>query len=427
MDISDYSSCVGLGGQASASSEIEVKVPKVETVPGGCLHFAISLVPEAHPLAEDRVATIVLLSGLDLPVPDSVIDKLSGQIQNVYFVIERGFSRTTSRPKVDCEGRPQFVDLISPEVFQGSQAALVEFDQENSMITVKIHRKKPPQNFQSSLEKLEKIQEKIEGFGKPGDKKDGEEKEGEEQEKSKGDQKDGQEEVDDANDDLIAFCEFNLWDLVDIERGNNQVDLLERITKTFDCLTPTDAIRVLSNECHSSMVNIIGRSLIELKNFKKSMDEAGGGKGGFLSALKSRLGTTTQGVFQEQVAKAQEAVDAATTRAQEAIDAAQSVDVAKAVDLAKGALLDKLSDKFNELVDDPFGALGDDPEDPEEENEDPEEENEDPEEENADQPDVDPEAVDVQDKIFIAAKQFKRTIASLRTLVGIFVFFSLCM
>jgi len=125
VDISDYSSCVGLGGQASASSGIEVKVPKVETVTGGCLHFAISLVPEAHPLAEDRVATIVLLSGLDLPVPDSVIDKLKGQIQNVYFVIERGFSRTTSQPKVDCEGRPQFADQISPEEFQARQAALV--------------------------------------------------------------------------------------------------------------------------------------------------------------------------------------------------------------------------------------------------------------------------------------------------------------
>ena len=55
MDISDYSSCVGLGGQASASSGIEVKVPKVERVPGGCLHFAISLVPEAHPLAEVQI------------------------------------------------------------------------------------------------------------------------------------------------------------------------------------------------------------------------------------------------------------------------------------------------------------------------------------------------------------------------------------
>ena len=241
MDISDYSSCVGLGGQASASSEIEVKVPKVETVPGGCLHFAISLVPEAHPLAEDRVATIVLLSGLDLPVPDSVIDKLKGQIQNVYFVIERGFSRTTSQPKVDCEGRPQFADQISPEAFQGSQAALVEFDQENSMITVKIHRKEPPK----------KKEEKKDGEDEEGKEEEGKEEEGEE------------EEVDDINDDLIAFCEFNLWDLVDIERGNNQVDLLERITKTFDCLTPTDAIRVISNECHSSMVNIIGRSMIE--------------------------------------------------------------------------------------------------------------------------------------------------------------------
>jgi hypothetical protein len=359
VDISDYSSCVGLGGQASASSGIEVKVPKVERVPGGCLHFAISLVPEAHPLAEVRVATIVLLSGLDLPVPDSVIDKLKGQIQNVYFVIERGFSRTTSQPKVDCEGRPQFADQISPEEFQARQAALVEFDQENSMITVKIHRKEPPK----------KKEEKKDGEDEEDKEEEGKEEEGEE------------EEVDDVHDDLIAFCEFNLWDLVDIERGNNQVDLLERITQTFDCLTPTDAIRVLSNECHSSMVNIIGRSLIELKNFKKSMDEAGGGKGGFLSALKSRLGTTTQGVFQEQVAKAQEAVDAATAKAQEAVD------------VAKGALLDK------------FVALVDEPEE---------------------ETDEDPEAVDIQNKIFIAKKQFKRTIASLRTLVGIFVF-SLCM
>jgi hypothetical protein len=398
VDISDYSSCVGLGGQASASTEIEVKVPKVERVPGGCLHFAISLVPEAHPLAEDRVATIVLLSGLDLPVPDSVVDKLSGQIQNVYFVIERGFGRTTSRPKVDCEGRPQFVDQISPEVFQGSQAALVEFDQENSMITVKIHRQKPKNKV------FQYLQEKSKG-----DKKDGEEEEGVEEK---------EEEVDDVNDDLIAFCEFNLWDLVDIERGNNQVDLLERITKTFDCLTPTDAIRVLSNECHSSMVNIIGRSLIELEKHKSSMPEMPetqeteeGGllsaikEGGFLSAFQSKV----QGVFQQQAAKAQEAVDAATAKVQEAVDAAKSIDVAKAVDLAKGAL----EDKFNELVDDPFGALGDDPE----------EENA---EENADQPDVDSEAVDVQDKIFIVKKQFKRTIASLRTLVGIHVF-SLCM
>jgi hypothetical protein len=375
VDISDYSSCVGLGGQASASSEIEVKVPKVEIVPGGCLHFAISLVPEAHPLAEDRVATIVLLSGLDLPVPDSVIDKLSGQIQNVYFVIERGFSRTISQPKVDCEGRPQFADQISPEVFQGSQAAMVEFDQENSMITVRIHRKEPPKNkaFEYSQEKS--------------DKKDGEEEEGEEKEEGE------EEEADDANDDLIAFCEFNLWDLIDIERGNNQVDLLERITKTFDCLTPTNAIRVLSNECHSSMVNIIGRSLIALKDFKSSPDEEKpetqeGGfmseikENGFLSAFKSKV----QGVFQEQAAKAQEAIlDAATAKAQEVVDA------------AKGALLDKVV------------ALLDDPE-----------------EENADQPDVDPEAVDVQNKIFIAIKQFKRTIASLRTLVGIFVF-SQCM
>ena len=353
MDISDYSSRVGLSGQSSASSEVEVKVQKVDKVPGGCLHFAISLVPEAHPLAEDRVATIVLLGGLDLPVPDSVIDKLSGQIQNVYFVIERGFSRTTSQPKVDCEGRPQFADQISPEEFQGSQAAMVEFDQENSMITVRIHRKEPPKNkaFEYSQEKS--------------DKKEGEEEEGEE------------EEVDDVNDDLIAFCEFNLWDLVDIERGNNQVDLLERITKTFDCLTPTNAIRVLSNECHSSMVNIIGRSLIALKDFKSSPDEEKpetqeGGfmseikENGFLSAFKSKV----QGVFQEQAAKAQEAVD-----------------------VAKGALLDK------------FGALVDDPEE---------------------ETDEDPEAVDIQNKIFIAKKQFKRTIASLRTLVGMF-FFSLCL
>ena len=357
MDISDYSSRVGLSGQSSALSEVEVKVQKVDKVPGGCLHFAISLVPEAHPLAEDRVATIVLLSGLDLPVPDSVVDKLSGQIQNVYFVIERGFSRTTSQPKVDCEGRPQFADQISPEAFQGSQAALVEFDQENSMITVKIHRKEPPK----------KKEEKKDGEDEEDKEEEGKEEEGEE------------EEVDDVHDDLIAFCEFNLWDLVDIERGNNQVDLLERITQTFDCLTPTDAIRVLSNECHSSMVNIVGRSLIELKDFKAAWDEGEPEikEGGFLSAFKSKV----QGVFQQQAAKAQEAVDAAKGALQDKVEA------------AKGALLDKL------------GVHMDDAE-----------------EDDADQPDEDPEAVDVQNKIFIAKKQFKRTIASLRTLVGIFVY-----
>jgi len=104
VDISDYSSRVGLSGQSSASSEVEVKVQKVDKVPGGCLHFAISLVPEAHPLAEDRVATIVLLSGLDLPVPDSVVDKLSGQIQNVYFVIERGSAELLRSPKLIVKG-----------------------------------------------------------------------------------------------------------------------------------------------------------------------------------------------------------------------------------------------------------------------------------------------------------------------------------
>jgi hypothetical protein len=139
VDISDYASRVGLDGLSSNSCEVESRVPKVEKVPGGCLHFAVSLVPEAHPLAEDRVANIALLGALDLPVPDSLKDILSGQIQHVYFVIERGFSRTVSQPEVDCEGCPEFEDEVSVEVFQGGQTALVEFDQENSIITVKIH------------------------------------------------------------------------------------------------------------------------------------------------------------------------------------------------------------------------------------------------------------------------------------------------
>ncbi len=344
VDISDYASRVGLSGLASALSDVEVKVPKVEKVPGGCLHFAVSLVPEAHPLAEDRVATIALIGAQDLPVPDGLVDKLKGQIQNVYFVIERGFSRTTSGTKVDCEGCPQFSDQVGPEVFQGSQAALVEFDQENSMITVKIHRKEPPKSKYES----ETPAEPEVGSG---------EEEGEE------------EEVDDVNDELIAFCEFNLWDLVDIERGNHQVDLLERITQTFDCLTPNDSIRILSNECHPSMVNLLGRSIIELKGYKTAIEEgevpevkADSLVGGLVSSFKDKFKKKFKGALQGIRSKA-----------------------GKALGTAADAVLDKLDDDADE---------------------------------DEEQPEEDPEAIDVQNRIFIAKRHLKRTILSIRTLVG---------
>jgi len=248
IDISDYATRIQLDQQKAAASDSQVvlKVPKVEKVPGGCIQLAISLTPEAHPLAEERVATIALLGALDLPRPDSTKDKLAGMIQEVYYVIERGFSRTVSQPQLDCEGSPQFFEKLGVEVFQAAEAALVEFDQENRMLTIKIHRKEPPKP------KFEYPQE-----GKK-------EKEGEEEEA---------EEEDDMNDELIAFCEFDLWNLVDIERGNLQVDLLERITRTFDCLTPINAVRVLANECHPSMINPYGRGLIELRNHQDSITE----------------------------------------------------------------------------------------------------------------------------------------------------------
>jgi hypothetical protein len=277
IDISDYAARIQQD-QHNHVASIELKAPKVEKVPGGCLHLAISLTPEAHPLAEDRVATIALLGALDLPRPDSVMDKLKGMIQEVYYVIERGYSRTISQPQIDCEGSPQFFENLSAESFQASQAALVEFDQENSMITIKIHRKEPPK------------------------KKD------EENEKGGGEEED--EEEDDANDELIAFCEINLWDFVSIERGNQQVDLLGRIAKTFDCLTPNNAIRVLTNEVHPSMVNIHGRGLIELRDLKKSVSEGilDIKKGGIISNIMGAV----KGAILEKAPAAQAAVDAAS-------------------------------------------------------------------------------------------------------------------
>ncbi len=334
VDISDYASRVGLDGLSSNSCEVESRVPKVEKVPGGCLHFAVSLVPEAHPLAEDRVANIALLGALDLPVPDSLKDILSGQIQHVYFVIERGFSRTVSQPEVDCEGCPEFEDEVSVEVFQGGQTALVEFDQENSIITVKIHRKEPPKSnkMQYAREESENADENEEDKNDEDDEDDEDDDEDEEETAA--------EEVDDLNDDLIAFCEFNLWDLVEIERGNHQVDLLERISKTFDCLNPNDAIRVLENECHPSMENPYGRSLIELGDFQDSVSEAGG-------------------------------------------------------------LMGFMAGKVKGIVQDAFV--------------------EEPEEDDASEDDEDPEDVELQERIFIAKKQFKRTLQSLRAVAGAFL------
>lgn len=268
-------------------NEDDFSMPKVEKVPGGCLHFAISLEPEVHPLAEDRVATIALLGALDLPVPDSLKDKLSGSIQNVYFVIERGFSRTVSKSQVDCEGCPEFEENVSPQVFQGSQAALVEFDQENSIVTVKLHRKAPPKSKAMQYQPQEKAEEEEE-----------EDEDAEEEE---------EEDLDDMNDELIAFCEFNLWDLVDIERGNHQVDLVERITQTFDCLTPDDAMRVLNNECHPSMVNFYGRSLIELGEHQDAIKEGVTEikEGGFMNFFMGKAKGALQDKADELKAKAQ--------------------------------------------------------------------------------------------------------------------------
>jgi hypothetical protein len=335
VDISDYASRVGLDGLSSNSSEVESGAPKVEMVPGGCLHFAVTLVPEAHPLAEDRVANIALLGALDLPVPDSLKDILSGQIQHVYFVIERGFGRTVSQPEVDCEGCPEFEDEVSVEVFQGGQTALVEFDQENSIITVKIHRKEPPKS-----NKMQYSREESENADEIENDEDDEDEEGDEDD-DEDEEEDAVEEVDDLNDELIAFCEFNLWDLVEIERGNHQVGLLEKISKTFDCLDPNDAIRVLENECHESMENPYGRSLIELSDFQESISEAGGLMGSMAGKVK--------GIFQD--------------------------------------------------------AFVEDPEEDEEEDED----------------DEDPEDVELQERIFIAKKQLKRTIQSLRAVAGAFL------
>ena len=207
-----------------------------------------------------------------------MVDKLKGMIQEVYYVIERGYSRTISQPQTDCEGSPQFVEKVSADVFQASQSALVEFDQENSIVTIRIHRKEPPKKEEGN---------KDEG---------GEEPEAEEE--------------DDANDELIAFCEFDLWNLVSIERGNHQVDLLDRITRTFDCLTPNNAVRVLSNEVHPSMVNVFGRGLIELRDLKKSLSENSIDikKGGILSNIMGAV----KGAILQKVPGAQAAVDAAS-------------------------------------------------------------------------------------------------------------------
>ena len=275
IDISDYAARIQLDQQQPVASQA-LKAPKVEKLPCGCLHLAISLTPEAHPLAEDRVATIALLGALDLPRPDSVIDKLKGMIQEVYYVIERGYSRTISQPQTDCEGSPQFFEKVGAEVFQASQSAMVEFDQENSMITIRIHRKEPPKK---------------------------------EAEKKGEDEEEEEEEEDDANDELIAFCEFDLWDLVSIERGNQQVDLLDRITRTFDCLTPSNAVRVLTNEVHPSMVNVFGRGLIELRDLKKSLGEGNVDikKGGILSSIMGAV----KGAILDKAPAAQAALDAA--------------------------------------------------------------------------------------------------------------------
>ncbi len=323
IDISDYAARIQLDQQQSVSSQT-LKAPKVEKLPGGCLHLAISLTPEAHPLAEDRIATIALLGALDLPRPDSVMDKLKGMIQEVYYVIERGYSRTISQPQTDCEGSPQFFEKVGAEVFQASQSAMVEFDQENSMITIRIHRKEPP-------------------------KKEAEKKEEDEEE----------EEEDDANDELIAFCEFDLWDLVSIERGNQQVDLLDRITRTFDCLTPSNAVRVLTNEVHPSMVNVFGRGLIELRDLKKSLGEGSVDikKGGILSSIMGAV----KGAILDKAPAAQAALDAA------------------------GEVLDFFAPKVD--VDEDQGP-------------------------------TEKDVVELQSRIFVAKRQMKRSIQSLRLVAG---------
>jgi hypothetical protein len=323
VDISDYAARIQLDQQQPVTSQ-SLKASKVETLQGGCLHLAISLTPEAHPLAEDRVATIALLGALDLPRPDSVKDKLKGMIQEVYYVIERGYSRTISQPQTDCEGSPQFFDQVGAEVFQASQSALVGFDQENSMITIRIHRKEPPKENESD---------------------DGEEEpEGEEE--------------DDANDDLIAFCEFDLWDLVSIERGNQQVDLLDRITRTFDCLTPKNAVRVLTNEVHQSMVNVLGRGLIELRDLKKSVSEGSLDikKDGILSNIMGKV----KGAILEKAPAAQAAVDVASE------------------------VLDFFATNEDDVAEDP----------------------------------PEPDVVELQSRMLVAKKQLKRSIQSLRLVAG---------
>ncbi len=335
IDISDYAARIQLDQQDAR--QVELKVPKVEQVPGGCLHLAISLMQEAHPLAEDRVATIALLGALDIPRPDSVKDKLSGMIQHVYYVIERGYSRTVSQPQVDCEGSPQFFEKLSVDVFQAAESALVEFDQENSMITIKLHRKEPPKPKTS-----EKPKEKA------ADKKDGEEEPEAEEE-------------DDTNDELIAFCEFDLWDLVNIERGNQHVELLDRVTRTFDCLTPDNAIRVLSNECHPSMINQHGRN--KIRNDKESVDK------GSASTKKEGLMSSLMGAVKS--AFADKAKEALANAAQAALDeAAETFDFVPPTD-----------DK-----DDVIATVEE----------------------------VDKDLVELQSRMFVAKKQIKRTIQSLR-------------
>jgi hypothetical protein len=339
VDISDYAPRIQLDQQKTVASEVELKVPKVEQVPGGCLHLAISLMQEAHPLAEDRVATIALLGALDVPRPDSVKDKLAGMIQEVYYVIERGYSRTVSQPRVDCEGSPQFFEKLSADVFQASESAMVEFDQENSMITIKLHRKEPPKSktFEYPTEKA-------------ADKKDGEE------------EPDAEEE-DDANDEMIAFCEFDLWDLVSIERGNQQVDLLDRVTRTFDCLTPDNAIRVLSNQCHPSMINYYGREKIrynkESSNKDSTSSKIAGKLKSFMGAMKGASAF---------VGKAKEAL---ANAAQSALDQA-----AEALDFVPPA------DDKDDVV--------------------------------ATVKEVDKELVELQSRMFVTKKQIKRSIQSLR-------------
>ena len=288
VDISDYAPRIQLDQEKTVASQVELKVPKVEQVPGGCLHLAISLLQEAHPLAEDRVATIALLGALDVPRPDSVKDKLAGMIQEVYYVIERGYSRKVSQAIVVCEGSPQFVEKLSADVFQAAESAMVEFDQENSMITIKLHRKEPPKSKAFEYPKEEAA-----------DKKDGE-KEPE------------AEEEDDSLDELIAFCEFDLWDLVSIERGNQQVDLLDRVTKTFDCLTPDNAIRVLSNECHPSMINHYGRN--KIRNHKESNNK------GSASTKKAGRFSSLVGAMKNASAFVDKAKEALASAAQSALD-----------------------------------------------------------------------------------------------------------